>query len=157
MKTKQHTVYTCEYCGQQYTDIKAVTRCQERCAKKQAQRQQWFKDNPPKYRVGDFVYVRPSGGTVEVESISKHPQCACWRYHGTDESGWNNWISSQYAHLLLSRQQADARKRELCDRLQGYDSEDIFFTAIIKGTAANIKPEIETHIILKDKGSTWKR
>lgn len=157
MKTKECTMYICEYCGQQYKDLKAVTMCQERCAKKHAQRQQWFKDNPPKYKVGDFVYALPSGGTIEIESITKHPKDNCWRYHGVDETGWNSWISSQYAQLLLSRQQAGNRRCELHDRLQDYADKDIFFAALVKHTVTDVEVTVETRIAMKDKDYKWKR
>lgn len=153
METLTEKKYVCEYCRFVYPKRKAALACQARCKQRSLQRQQWFKANPPKFKVGDFVYALSGGYTIQVESIAKHSQFTNWVYHGTDYNGTAGWISSQHAQLLLSRQEADARRIALNNMIQGSTIEDISFAAIVKNCEAD---EVETHITLKDK-YIWKQ
>lgn len=157
METVTEKRYICEYCRSEYPNKKAALSCQATCKKRESERQQWFKDNPPKYKVGDFIYSHSTGYTLQVKSIAKDFKYTSWIYHGTDLHDRSTWISSQqYAKLLVSRQQADARRIALDNMLQGCTIEDIFFTAVVKNIAVDAKPEIETHITLKDEYA-WKQ
>lgn len=54
------TVFTCDICGESYFTEKEAKECLQKCKRKQddlINREKWYEDNPPKYKVGDIVEV----------------------------------------------------------------------------------------------------
>lgn len=54
------TVFTCDICGESYFTEKEAKECFQRCKHKQdnlINREKWYEDNLPKYKVGDIVEV----------------------------------------------------------------------------------------------------
>lgn len=129
------TVFTCDICGESYFTEGEAEECLQKCKRKQydlINREKWYEDNPPKYKVGDIVEVTDiyrydfTNSYFRVEKIRK-PQFALydymWYYEGElgyrSDGGFNLYevqsVEEDSIRLVMPCEEYDKKVKELMD------------------------------------------
>lgn len=111
--------YQCEYCKGIYLDEQNALACEVRCKNRQKSKENWYIENPPKYKKGDWVY---NTTTFRILHIAKDAQRALYQDNPT-------WVYKGERPCILNEQQEYERNVKLLMTKEEYEREIATLTA----------------------------
>lgn len=113
--------YQCEYCKGIYLDEQNALACEVRCKNRQKTKENWYTENAPKYKKGDWVYNRT---TFRKFRISQDAQRAFYLDNPT-------WVYKGERPGILNEQQEYERDVRLLMTKEEYEREIAALTSTL--------------------------
>lgn len=113
--------YQCDYCRGIYLDEQNALACEARCKNRQQTKENWYIENTPKYKKGDWVY---NNITFRILHIARDAQRSIYQDNPT-------WMYKGWCPGILNKQQEYQRNVSLLMTKEEYEREIAALTSVL--------------------------
>lgn len=144
--------YQCEYCKGIYLDEQNARACEDRCRNRQKSKEDWYIENPPKYKKGDWVYNTTNFSIFLIDKEAQrflYQDNPTWRYKGERQ----DILSEQQEYeinvgLLMTKEEYEREIAALTSVLSMYADKEFIPTLDLWYGGDSVEPGISVWISL---------